>query len=364
MTSKTPNAMAAESAVRQIGKEFSRLRDRRGERIEDIAAYLDIKSIYLFGIEQGDLSVIPSKRQAKAMVHSYADYLGLDGPSIIEPMDPIIASLEGDVAPPEPRHFGRFDRTSAMILLGSVGLGMVVGWSWMGDVNEFDLITPPMPSDVVSLDTGDIDAVAEQVAEAIGDENGASLLIGDGDALSGEAAEAADALLAELKTAIDEDAVLAQEPGEANAVGVEVDAAGGELNVATLPAAVENEDPANVLAALVAERGDGAHIYEAENTDARVIVRALNDVLVQVTSQTRDYVWTQTMRPREMLLVPNRDDLELWTGDAGGIEILLDGAVLPSLGEPKASISGMSLAPASLETGALQASGNSTKPTF
>ena len=57
MTSKTPNAIAAESAVRQIGMEFRRLRDVRGERIEDIAAYLDIKSTYLFGIEQGDLSV-------------------------------------------------------------------------------------------------------------------------------------------------------------------------------------------------------------------------------------------------------------------------------------------------------------------
>lgn len=357
MTSKTPNATAAESAVRQIGKEFRRLRDVRGERIEDIAAYLDIKSTYLFGIEQGDLSVIPSKRQAKAMVRGYADYLGLDGPSIIEPMDPIISSLEGDVAPPEPRHFGRFDRTSAMILSGSVVLGMLVGWSWIGDVNEFDLIAPPATPDVVSLDADDVDAVAEQVVEAINAEDSASLLIdGDGE-LSEEATEAADALLAELKTAIAEDGGVASESTEA-------DAAGGALDAAALPVAVEEEDPANVLAALVAARGDGAHIYEAENTDARVIVRALNDVLVQVTSQSRDYVWTQTMKPQEMLLVPNRDDLELWTGDAGGIELLLDGTVLAPLGEPKSSISGMSLAPASLAANVQQASENAAKPTF
>ena len=221
-------------------------------------------------------------------------------------MDPIISSLEGDVAPPEPRHFGRFDRTSAMILAGSVMLGMLVGWSWIGDVNQFDLITPVTP-DAVSLDAADVDAVAEQVVEAISAEDGGSLIINGDDELSEEAAEAADALLAELKTAIAEDAGVISE-------SIEVDAAGGELDAAAVPAAVEKEDPANVLAALVAERGDGAHIYEAENTDARVIVRALNDVLVQVTSQSRDYVWTQTMKPREMLLVPNRDDLELWTG--------------------------------------------------
>jgi len=357
MTSKTPNATAAESAVRQIGKEFRRLRDVRGERIEDIAAYLDIKSTYLFGIEQGDLSVIPSKRQAKAMVRGYADYLGLDGPSIIEPMDPIISNLEGDVAPPEPRHVVRFNRTSAMILAGSVVLGMLVGWSWIGDVNQFDLIAPPVTPDVVSLDAADVDAVAEQVVEAINAEDGGSLIINGDDELSEEATEAADALLAELKTAIAGDAGVIGESAEA-------DAAGGALDAAAVPTTVEKEDPANVLAALVAERGDGAHIYEAENTDARVIVRALNDVLVQVTSQSRDYVWTQTMKPREMLLVPNRDDLELWTGDAGGIEILLDGAILAPLGEPKSSISGMSLAPVALEANGLQASGNRAKPTF
>ena len=108
------------------------------------------------------------------------------------------------------------------------------------------------------------------------------------------------------------------------------------------------ERPVNVLAALVAERGDGAHIYESENTDARVIVRALADVSVQVTSRSRDYVWTRTMKPREMLLVPNRDDLELWTADAAGIEILLDGRVLPPLGQPSTVISGLSLATSSL----------------
>ncbi|NJO38228.1 MAG: hypothetical protein HC871_12260, partial [Rhizobiales bacterium] len=91
------------------------------------------------------------------------------------------------------------------------------------------------------------------------------------------------------------------------------------------PAEPKKEElPVNVLATLVAARGDGAHVYEAENTDARVIVRALTDVSVQVVSRSRDYVWTQTMKPREMLLVPDRDDLELWTGNAAGIEVLLD----------------------------------------
>lgn len=349
MTSSPPNVQAAESAIRQIGTEFRRLRGLRGERIEDIATYLDIKATYLFGVEQGDLSVISSRREAKSVVRSYANYLGLDGEGIVGPMDPIISSLQGDKAPLEPMHPGWFDRTSAIILGVSVVLGVIVGWSSIGDVSQFDLLTPPVSADVVGSKTSsdggiedivpdDAAALTADVADELDDEQSITDVAED---LSGEAAEASDALLAELKTAIAEETE--QQPGDADAA---------------------TADPANVLAASFARRGDGAHIYEAENTDARVIVRALTDVSVQVASRARDYVWTHTMRPREMLMVPNRNDLELWSGDAAGIEVLLDGNILPPLGPPGTVVSGLSLAAASLEATAEVVPEGVSKPTF
>ncbi|NJM92856.1 MAG: hypothetical protein HC861_09770, partial [Rhodospirillaceae bacterium] len=158
MTSNSPNAAAAESAIRRIGTEFGRLRSLRGERLEDIATYLDIKATYLFGIEQGDLSVIPSKRDAKAMVRTYANYLGLDGEAIAGPMDPIIASLRGDKAPPEPVKTRRVDRTSVAILATAAVLGVLVGWTSIGDVEQFDLIAPPVTADAA-------DAIEEEILE-------------------------------------------------------------------------------------------------------------------------------------------------------------------------------------------------------
>ena len=44
----------AENIVSKAGAEFRRLRIERGERLEDVADYLRIKAIYLYGIEQGD----------------------------------------------------------------------------------------------------------------------------------------------------------------------------------------------------------------------------------------------------------------------------------------------------------------------
>jgi cytoskeleton protein RodZ len=350
MTSTHPNAEAAESAIRQIGAEFRRLRGLRGERIEDISAYLNIKSTHIFGVEQGDLSVITSKREAKSVVRRYADYLGLDGEGIAGPMDPIISSLQGEKAPPKPLPAVRFDRTSAIILGSSVFIGMIIGWFSMGDVDRFDLLTPPVNAGIVDrvetdatalgdddpdTDIATLTAGSARSLSAAGEPGDDQPITDVADSLSGEAAEASNALLAELKTAI------AEEEGD------------------TAP-----ENPANVLAAIFAERGDGAHIYESENTDARVIVRALSNVSVQVASRSRDYVWTQTMKPREMLMVPNRNDLELWSGDAAGIELLLDGAILPQLGPPGTVISGLSLAAASLEVLVDQASADGGKPTF
>ncbi len=351
MTSNDPNATAAASAIQQIGTEFRRLRALRGERIEDIATYLDVKATQLFGIEQGDLSVVPSRDEAKAMVRSYANYLGLDGEGIIGPMDPIIASLNCDKAPQGQNTPRRFDGTSVIILTTAVVLGVMFGWSWIGDVNQFDLITPPVTAN--SLDNERSDTGAAPPAD--GNELNADLT---DEGLSEEAAEAADALLTELKTALADEADIGAGETE-ETVSASPTLTAGEPN------SIKNEErPANVLAALVAERGDGAHIYEAENTDARVIVRALAGVSVQITSQSRDYVWTRTMKPREMLLVPNRNDLELWTGDAASIELLLDGVVLPAPGPSGTVISGFSLSASSLEAMLAAVPEGGAKPTF
>jgi cytoskeleton protein RodZ len=72
-------------------------------------------------------------------------------------------------------------------------------------------------------------------------------------------------------------------------------------------------------------------VYEEGNTDARVILRAREAVWIQVSSPTGDYTFTRTLQPGEALLVPNRLGLELWTGNAAGLEIIVDGASVAAL---------------------------------
>jgi hypothetical protein len=258
-------------------------------------------------------------------------------------MDPIIANLKGEMAPPGSQKNSFVDRTSAIILAASIVLGVLVGWMWIDDSEQFDLLTAPI---AVEQQEAEIDSADLVVDESPVEQSDTVEVASEGNA---------EALLAEIETAL-------AEPLDNDQVDT---TRSDNPNDEPAEPKKKEERPVNVLAKLVAERGDGAHIYESDNTDARVIVRALADVSVRVTSEARDYTWTRTMKPREMLLVPNRDDLELWTADAAGIEVLLDGSILPPLGPEGSAISGLSLAPASLEVVAsTSVAKDGAKPTF
>lgn len=357
------NAKDAAGVITKIGTDLALRRVKRGERLEDIAEYLGIKSTYLYGIELGDLSIMSSKRHVHSYIASYANYLGLDGEAIKDRLLPVINSLEGDKAPSSFWGGAHLDRGSSIVLGISILLGIYAGWSYLGDVARLDLIAPPVTAKAIS-EPDDAETTAIEAAVAV--ETPVENVDDVAEAFPIEAEKA----LADLQDqAAEAERTNAQQALANEKLGAEADRTiqitAVDSEQTTEPLAAKQELPANVLATLVAKRGDGAAIYEPQNTDARVIVRALDTSWIQISSTDRSYIWTRTMQPREMLLVPNRDDLELWAGDASGVEILLDGTVLPTLGRPGTVVRGISLVPESLEAiSAGAAVEGSAKPTF
>ena len=65
----------------------------------------------------------------------------------------------------------------------------------------------------------------------------------------------------------------------------------------------------------------------------RVILRAREQAWIQISSPTGDYAFTRTLEPGEVVTVPNRADLVLWTGNAGGLDIIVDGTPVPVLAD-------------------------------
>jgi cytoskeletal protein RodZ len=73
-------------------------------------------------------------------------------------------------------------------------------------------------------------------------------------------------------------------------------------------------------------------VYGEENADARIVLKASQDAWVQVRDREGNLLLTRVLRVGDSYRVPNQADLTLLTGNAGGLEISVDGSQLPALG--------------------------------
>jgi cytoskeleton protein RodZ len=107
---------------------------------------------------------------------------------------------------------------------------------------------------------------------------------------------------------------------------------------------------AEMLAALAQDGDSSARQPQAfgGGDEVRVILRARESSWIQVRSESRDYVRTRTLQPGDTFLVPNRSDLALWTGNAGGLEVLVDGRPIAELGGRGVVVRDVSLDPEQL----------------
>lgn len=78
---------------------------------------------------------------------------------------------------------------------------------------------------------------------------------------------------------------------------------------------------------------DSQHtVYGTPGAGSRIELRAIAETWVQVTAPDGVAVLTHILLPGDVYHVPDRDDLILDTGNAGGLEIRVDGELIPSLG--------------------------------
>jgi cytoskeleton protein RodZ len=434
----------AEALMREVGAQLRQVRLERREELDDVAQHLRIKATYLFGIEQGDLSMMPGRTYALGFLRSYADYLGFDGSDLINQIKSTVADLTDKtrlrIRTPLPE--SRLPKTPILVLSLAAIAGIYAGWSYLHHGGQMMIETvAEVPGslrnfafDAMRGDaraTGDASvaepAVRADRIEPVGSAERSPTASGDSKAGGGAASPAGvtppeagpPAAQTLARTAPPESPALAAQPSPP-AAGLpgptepeqQIVASGGaspaappgaSLSEARLPSAeLPRADAPRTVAADVARRaapppadavlpaigpplsdrspgeastrGDGASIavdvpreveppaastpkppdanqilarlasptvsgtagtsqtFEAENTDARVILRARDSSWIRVSSTSGDYLRTYTMQPGDAFLVPNRADLQLWTGNAGGLEVIVDGTILPALG--------------------------------
>jgi len=86
---------------------------------------------------------------------------------------------------------------------------------------------------------------------------------------------------------------------------------------------------------------------------ARVVIRATDESWVQVRDADRNPIMTRVLSRGDIYRVPNRPGLTLQAGNAGALEILVDGNLTPAIGPLGSVRRDVPLDPDRLRTGAL-----------
>ncbi|MDX6750805.1 DUF4115 domain-containing protein [Geminicoccaceae bacterium 1502E] len=322
-----------------VGLALRDARQARGESLEQAAAHLRIKHAYLAGLEAGDLAALPGRTYALGFVRSYAVHLGFDGEEVVEAvrqaLDPVgrSAALHYQSPESEERRPGGLLIAASILVAG----GLYLGWQVSGRDGMLLERVADMPGELGRYASDMLDGPQPGGGPASRE---ASAPAPPAPSVPDTAPQGAPVM---LQAGSDEEEKVPP-VGSSAALGAREPAPEA---VRALPPAVPPGDAASALAAelprvphaedarsagdLLASLG-GTGRPQAGLADGRIVLQASESSWIQVRSRSRDFVRTQTLEPGERLVLPERDDLALWTGNAGGLEIIVEGSNLGTLG--------------------------------
>jgi cytoskeleton protein RodZ len=379
MSTVTPLVTEPPAAAR-AGADLKAARERLGLSLHDVAFDLRIRMPHLEALEEGHISLLPGNAYALAFVRTYANALGLDAEEMVRRFRTEAAefSRRTELVFPVPMP-ERGLPAGAVLLLGVVlAVGAYVGWYRLSGEGR-------LPAETVTAIPERLAPLAEQAlppspgAPPVGTSAPGSATTGalaQGPATQGPATQglAAQGLAAQGSTMAG--AVAAASGTDALRI-VPADPATSEMLATPAPpvmaispssaaAAQLPPPPADtasaaglspapaVVAPVIAPLGTPSGAPAPVGTDAgRVVLRASADAWIQVKDRTGAVLLNRTLKAGETWAVPPRADLVMTTGNAGGTDILVDGAPTPSLGGSGAVRHDMSLDPDQIKEGKL-----------
>lgn len=255
-----------------IGDDLRAARQARGEDLQDIAAQLRIRFVYLEAIERGALDALPGPTYAIGFVRAYARYLRLDAEEMIARFKIEASGIDApsDLTFPEPVSESRVPRGGLVIIALLLAVAAYGGWYYLStrDMSIADMV-PSVPNDFPGAPANEMANLPPEIAD------------------------------------------LAPPPPSSTAASEMADSQPPES--ATPP-------------------DSGPRLYGEGNEDARIVLRARGDSWVQIRAADDSLVMTRTLRSGDSYRVPNQSGLKLMTGNAGALDILVDNQATPSLG--------------------------------
>jgi cytoskeleton protein RodZ len=370
---------------------------RRGDDLVAVARVLRIRLIYLNAIEDGRFGDLPGPTYAVGFVRAYAEHLGLDSDEVIRRFKDEVSGINGtaELHFPSPRSEGGTPKWA--VLIGGAIFALLSYGVWYVNstrddvVAEFVTSVPERLGQLLSGDETDEGAKTEDGSSGPEDSSqpspslavaattasnqpgetprtdAASRLVepvSEGVSRLPSEQEAGEETTARSSAAPDSpvtEATPAPTPGPSTdatqvaTAGSSIEAprapttgpgTGTTSSLATTPEQAADEPTGPMVNSVVAavdpgsepglspEGGGRTGTSFGNPEEARIVLRATAESWIQVRDETTDRVLlARLLRPGDVYRVPNRSGLNLWTGNAGGLEILVDGEPVPSIGE-------------------------------
>jgi cytoskeleton protein RodZ len=301
-----------------VGQLLRAERTRRGWQTTDIAKHLKIRRALLEAIEVGRHQDLPRGAYAIGFVRSYAELLELDSTELVRRFKQESSGIDEptELAFPTPINESRLPGRLVVAFSLLLAVGAYGGWYY----STLDQRAPaPRVTAVPETLAARIPA-PEPVAPRV-------VTPSSSEALARALPAAPPVPVAEPPAPLPP-AAFVPTPAPAQ--------------VASVPAAAPSVSVAPV---------DTAPRSYGEATEGRIVIKATSDSWTQVRDGSGNVVFSRILRPGESYNAPDKEGLTLSTGNAGGLDIRVDGRGVPSVGRLGFVQRGVSLDPQRLIAG-------------
>ena len=342
----------------------------------EVARDLRIRHVYIEAIEAGRLDDLPGLAYQTGFLRAYGNYLGLDGAALADRLrtERDSTSDRAELQVFSPVDEGHLPTRSVLLIAAVLAIAVYGAWYFFvdGEGDPMERVAA-LPDRLVSLIEGEPDDAAvaaapeRAAAKPPPPEPQRTARLGDDAGVSGneaavtarteplaptpepdagtpppEPAPAAPSLPpAPPREEADEAGPpqppparpslepVAEEPVAEEPVAEEPVA---EEPVAEEPAAPVPAPPPPPVEEPVAAAEPPPAAAAAADAGARLVLRALTDSWIEIRAGDEPPLFSGLLRTGESYAVPPTRGLTMVTGNAGGLEVLVDGQALPSLG--------------------------------
>lgn len=322
---------AALKRSHSVGALLRQARQSFGRDVGQIGAALRIRSSHLQAIEDGRYEELPGGTYAIGFIRTYAEYLGLDGPEMVRRFKQEVEGLEfkNDLSFPMPVSERRL--SGSTIFLGAAIIALCGYGIWYyaasGDRGRTEQVAAVPTALLAPPSDTAMSAPASDAAVAA---SAPSAPVPGAAATTANAAPAAQLVPATAppmpqtasESAISQAILLAQAQARTQAApparGLPPPAPDSQM--ANLPPSAATPATAAPV--------DPAHLFGETKGPSRIALKATADCWLEVRDG-ETMLFKRMLRPGDVYRLPDKLGLSMRVGNAKGVEVAVDGKVLP-----------------------------------